>query len=289
MQQELICYKTLPRWNSRTLPAELRAQHNTQDGSWVQLTIFRGELTFAFLQETGEVISQQPFSPQRQPPRVEPQAWHRIVSSSEDMECQLAFFCRAEDYYHKKYGLTRTHSEVIAALRHVSPCRALDLGCGSGRNALYLNKMGFDVAACDKNASGIDSLNAMIKSEGLRRITAGVYDINEAAIDTQYGFILSTVVMMFLAPTRIPAIIDNMQQSTLAGGYNLIVAAMSTDDVPCPLPFSFTFKQQELRDYYRAWEIIKYNEDMGELHKTDAAGNRIKLRFATLLARKTSA
>ncbi|NEN68144.1 tellurite methyltransferase, partial [Escherichia coli] len=26
--------------------------------------------------------------------------------------------------------------------------------------------------------------------------------------------------------------------------------------------------------------------DVGELHRTDASGNRIKLRFATLLARK---
>ena len=34
------------------------------------------------------------------------------------------------------------------------------------------------------------------------------------------------------------------------------------------------------------WERVKYNEDVGELHRTDANGNRIKLRFATMLARK---
>ena len=33
----------------------------------------------------------------------------------------------------------------------------------------------------------------------------------------------------------------------------------------------------------------KYNGDVGQLHKTDAAGNRISLRFATLLARKAIA
>ncbi|BDY94760.1 hypothetical protein MUTS15_34170 [Escherichia coli] len=32
--------------------------------------------------------------------------------------------------------------------------------------------------------------------------------------------------------------------------------------------------------------MVKYNEDVGELHRTDANGNRIKLRFATMLARK---
>ncbi|MFQ8717260.1 MAG: tellurite methyltransferase, partial [Enterobacter hormaechei] len=30
----------------------------------------------------------------------------------------------------------------------------------------------------------------------------------------------------------------------------------------------------------------KYNEEVGELHRTEANGNRIKLRFATMLARK---
>lgn len=40
------------------------------------------------------------------------------------------------------------------------------------------------------------------------------------------------------------------------------------------------------KHYYRDWEILKYNEDVGQLHKTDANGNRISLRFATLLARK---
>ncbi|HGD9518783.1 TPA: tellurite resistance methyltransferase TehB, partial [Streptococcus agalactiae] len=34
------------------------------------------------------------------------------------------------------------------------------------------------------------------------------------------------------------------------------------------------------------WEIIKYNENLGELHRVDENGNRLKLQFATLLARK---
>ena len=77
-----------------------------------------------------------------------------------------------------------------------------------------------------------------------------------------------------------------MQTITKSGGYNLIVCAMSTDDFPCTVGFSFTFKENELRNYYQDWQIIKYNEDVGELHKTDIHGNRIKLRFATLFAKK---
>ncbi|NLS43335.1 hypothetical protein EXD76_02985 [BEV proteobacterium] len=92
---------------------------------------------------------------------------------------------------------------------------------------------------------------------------------------------------MFLERERIPFILHNMQECTAEGGYNLIVAAVSTEDFPCPLPFSFTFKHYELCEYYARWMILKYNEEVGELHKTDDNGSRIKLRFATLLARKT--
>jgi len=41
-----------------------------------------------------------------------------------------------------------------------------------------------------------------------------------------------------------------------------------------------------LKEYYKDWEFLEYNENMGELHKTDENGNRIKLKFATMLARK---
>ena len=52
------------------------------------------------------------------------------------------------------------------------------------------------------------------------------------------------------------------------------------------MPFSFTFKESELANYYQDWELVKYNEDLGHLHKTDSEGNRIQLRFATMLAKK---
>ncbi|WJY17291.1 SAM-dependent methyltransferase TehB [Pectobacteriaceae bacterium CE90] len=284
--QALICYKQMPVWNSNTLPAAFREKHNIQEGTWARLHILKGNLTFAQLEENGDTRELHYFSVQQQPPYIEPHHWHRIVSCSDDMECQLGFYCNTEDYYHQKYELTRTHSEVINAIDHIKPGRALDLGCGRGRNSLYLNLKGFEVTAYDKSAQSISVLNNIITHEQLNGIHATVHDINLADIHASYDFILSTVVFMFLDRERIPFIIRNMQQNTSAGGHNLIVTVMSTDDFPCTIPFSFTFKQDELRQYYTGWELLKYNEDVGELHKTDANGNRIQLRFATLLAKK---
>lgn len=198
----------------------------------------------------------------------------------------MSITTQPEDYFHQKYGLSRTHSEVIAAVRQIAAGKALDLGCGGGRNSLYLNLKGFEVTAWDKNTLSVAELNRIIDAERLNHISASEQDLNSHRFSGAYDFILSTVVMMFLQPATIPTMIQDMQASTVSGGHNLIVAAMDTPDFPCPLPFPFTFKPDELKNYYRHWEIVKYNEDVGQLHKTDVNGQRIQLRFATLLARK---
>ena len=193
---------------------------------------------------------------------------------------------RDADYFSQKYSLTRTHSEVLHAATIVPPGRALDLGCGNGRNSLYLAANGFDVTAWDKNPASIGNLERIRQAEGLENLRTAIKDLNALSFDGEYDFILSTVVMMFLEAKTIPGLIANMQRCTRPGGYNLIVAAMDTADYPCTVGFPFAFKSGELSNYYEGWELLKYNEDVGELHRTDENGNRIKLRFATMLARK---
>ncbi|TKI04903.1 SAM-dependent methyltransferase TehB [Martelella alba] len=286
--QDLLCYNTLPVWNSQTLPSTFRERHNTREGVWAELTVLRGSLTFDLLDDHDNVLQSAVYTAERQPPRIEPRQWHKISAVSANMQCRLAFYCRAEEYYHLKYDLTRTHSEVINAIPHLAPGRALDLGCGGGRNSLYLDLLGFTVTAYDKNPQSIAALNEKIRAEGRKRISASVRDISVESFNGDYDFIFSTVVMMFLPADCIGRLIGDMQRNTVPGGVNLIVSAMSAPDFPCPIPFPFTFAPGELRRYYQGWDMIEYNENPGELHKTDADGNRIKLRFATLLARKTS-
>jgi tellurite methyltransferase len=123
-------------------------------------------------------------------------------------------------------------------------------------------------------------LQSIINEEGISNIKADVYDINNASLAKDYGFIACTVTLMFLDPARVDAVIADMQKRTLAGGYNLIVCAMSTEEYPCPVHFPFTFSAGQLREAYEGWELIKYNEDVGAMH-TGA-----EMQFATILARK---
>ncbi|MDP8051833.1 SAM-dependent methyltransferase TehB [Pasteurella atlantica] len=283
--QNLICYKTMPVWNKDSLPKMFQEKHNTKEGTWAKLTVLKGKLKFYELTEEGQEVNSVILSPENQADFVTPQLWHKVEAVSDDLECQLAFYCQPEDFYAKKYNLTKTHSEVLNATNIVPKGKVLDLGCGRGRNSLYLNLLGFDVTAVDHNPESIAFLNRIIEQENLS-IDAHTYDIHNASLKEQYDFIVSTVVMMFLQADRIPDIIKNMQQQTKVGGYNLIVCAMDTKAYPCTQPFPFAFKENELKNYYQDWELVKYNEDLGKLHRVDADGNRIQLQFVTMLAKK---
>lgn len=179
-----------------------------------------------------------------------------------------------------RYGLNPAHSEVVEACKIIEPCSALDMGCSNGRNALYLSQLGFDVIAVDNIPNAIGMLQQIVSEEGIANVKAQVYDINNAGLDVDYDFIACTVTLMFLDPARIDAVMTDMQEHTLPGGYNLIVCAMSTEEYPCPVRFPFTLKAGQLREAYEGWELIKYNEDVGTMH------HGAQLQFATMLARK---
>lgn len=281
----LIAYKRMPVWTKATMPELVQQKHNTKEGTWGKITILRGSLCFYQLTEEGEVVSSHVWQAGEDVPFVEPQAWHKVEALSEDLEWYLEFYCRPEDYFVKKYNSGAVHSDVLETFENIQVQTVLDLGCGQGRNSLYLAKQGLQVTSLDQNELSLEMLKGITEQENLD-MEIGTYDIQEANLQGDYDCIISTVVLMFLQAESIPAVIRDMQAHTKPGGYNLIVCAMDTEDYPCKVNFSFTFKEGELADYYKDWELVKYNENPGHLHRRDEHGNRIQLRFATMLARK---
>ena len=60
-------------------------------------------------------------------------------------------------------------AQLVAALDGglVAPCRALELGCGTGTNAIYLAQRGFDVTAVDAAPLAIETADIMPTLAGL--------------------------------------------------------------------------------------------------------------------------
>lgn len=107
----------------------------------------------------------------------------------------------------------------------------------AGVTRWFLNQHGFEVTAWDHNPASLDRLNHIIATEGLTGIHTAQQDLNQVRFNGAYQVVLSTVVMMFLQPGTIPQLIADMQACTVKNGFNLIVAAMNTEDAPCPSDF----------------------------------------------------
>ena len=192
-----------------------------------------------------------------------------------------------ENYFVEKYGLSPTHSEVLAATPYFVGDKALDVGCGRGRNTFYMAQHGFQVDAFDVNPHAIDIVQHIIELEGVDSVRPSVRNLNQNPyIESSYDVIACTVVMMFLEPSTIPVLIKEMQEATLLGGINIIVSAMNTPAHPMQPDFCFGFAEGELSAYYDGWELLKYNEDVGQMHRRDAFGNFVEMQFATIIAKK---
>ena len=163
--EKLVAYKRMPVWNKNTMPEAVQRKHNTKVGTWGKITVLKGALKFIELTEEGEVIAEHLFEAGADNPMAQPQAWHRVEAATDDVEWYLEFYCKPEDYFPKKYNTNPVHSEVLEAMQTVKPCKALDLGCGQGRNALFLAQHGFDVTAVDQNELSLEMLQSIVEQE----------------------------------------------------------------------------------------------------------------------------
>lgn len=90
--QSLVCYRTLPVWDVKTLPQPFRECHNTKSGVWARLRLLSGSLVMEYLDEEKRVTGRSIYSVTNQPEWISPRQNHRIASCSDDMTCQLSFY-----------------------------------------------------------------------------------------------------------------------------------------------------------------------------------------------------
>ena len=53
------------------------------------------------------------------------------------------------------HGLVDDNLIDVVSMNGISLCRVLDIGCGSGENAIWLAQQGFDVVACDLSPTAV--------------------------------------------------------------------------------------------------------------------------------------
>lgn len=169
---ELFCFGQMPVWKVENLPEILLSGYSSEEGEWVCLNVLQGDVEVRAPDGAAEVWSAESgdcvFAPQQV---------FSVKPKTDDAEIRLSLYCAAADYFHKKYGMSATHSAVAAAQDTVPAGRALDMGCGQGRNALFLGLKGFEVTAVDHNPAALANVAELAEAEG-------GYNLIVSAMDT---------------------------------------------------------------------------------------------------------
>ena len=137
--------------------------------------------------------------------------------------------------------------------------KALDLGCGDGRNALYLLERGIRVTAVDVSANAVARLTAQAEAYG-HRLIAEVADVRLYRIAERFELVTAHGVLHLMPRPDWHRLICNMQEHTAPLGYNVV--AVFTDALPPPddlRPFmAGLFREGELREQYQGWNVRDY-------------------------------
>ena len=138
----------------------------------------------------------------------------------------------------------------------------LDVGCGEGRNSIFLAKQNHIVEAFDLSEAGIEKAKTIARSLNLN-INFWAQDIKDFQFAKKYDVILSHGVLHLPEKIYRDEFIINAQENTNIGGYNFIgIFTNRLPATPDNTPFTKSlFNVGELPEKYNGWEIVHHLED----------------------------
>jgi len=102
------------------------------------------------------------------------------------------------DKYYKKHDyFGKPYPGMIGFFKNnTSKGYVLDLGCGQGRDALFLGRLGYKVKGIDISKVGINQMNTIAKQENLN-VVGEVRDIYDYPVTTEYDVVLLDSMLHF--------------------------------------------------------------------------------------------
>jgi tellurite methyltransferase len=160
----------------------------------------------------------------------------------------------------------------------------IDLGCGEGRNALFMAKRGFSVTGLDAAQAGLNKMMKLAAQNGMEIIPVHG-DVITYQLEQSYDIIFSTGTLHYLPQEFRSERFDHFKQSTPPGGshaHSVFVEKPFIPKAPDAEPTAHLFKSGELMSYYWDWEIAFSEESVFDCDSGDVqhrhAVNRIIVR-----------
>jgi SAM-dependent methyltransferase len=130
---------------------------------------------------------------------------------------------------------------LVETARKLKPGRALDLACGTGRNAIWLAERGWQVTAVDRSPISIPNVETHVAD-----LEKHEFAIGESAWDL-------IVVCLYLQRD----LLEPVKRGLKPGGVALVMVHLME---PGHEQSRFSVQPGELAKYFEGWEILHYRE-----------------------------
>ena len=171
---------------------------------------------------------------------------------------------KSEEYY---WGLKPNDMcyDIMRLRPPTKPYRVLDIGCGEGKDAVFLAKNGYIVTAFDAAQSGLDKARTLAEKSGVN-IDLFRADIREYRPNEEYDIIFSSGVFCYLPVELRMDFTDSLKAHTVVGGINAVNVFV---EKPCRKQppdreksesFNKGWLSGELYTYYADWNFHRSDE-----------------------------
>lgn len=160
---------------------------------------------------------------------------------------------------------------LVHTLSNSAPGNALDLACGTGRNALWLAEHAWRVTAVDGASAAIEILQARA-AERMLKINAIVADLEKGGFEIEPSSWDLIAICYYLQRD----LFESAKRGAVPGGLLIsIVHVTERDEEESP----HRLRPGQLEKYFAGWEILHYTEGKA----SDAAHRRA---VAEIVARR---
>lgn len=170
---------------------------------------------------------------------------------------------KSDEYY---WGLEPNQLcyEIMKLKPPIKPLKVLDIGCGEGKDAVFLARNGYIVSALDATDKGIEKGKLLAEKYGVS-VNFFKANIEDYRLKDNYDVIFSSGVFHFIKPEYRDDIFWNLKEHTNVNGIHAMNVFVEKPYIAVPENKKngidrFRWKSGELFMQYHDWMIHKMDE-----------------------------
>jgi len=159
----------------------------------------------------------------------------------------------------------------------------IDLGCGEGRDSIYLAQLGLEVTGIDISPLGLERARELAAKSDLKT-EFHCADFNELQLNRKFDAVLCSGSLHYMPTASRKSTLEYLKQCTTPGGIHSISGFVHDDSIgpdPDATGSEELLNSKELESIYSDWDISIYNE---EVIKCNSGGIPHRHKIARLVA-----